>query len=157
MRPSPSSVLSLFLLAASTAALAAPTALYVVPAAPSTADAVVVHYAGDTPTPCHAVEKLDPTTELGRIDLGVRVKDPGPGVFCITVLGDYEESSDLGRLAAGEYELVFSETRVFWSGLPYPFQSPPSTLTFTVRAADSSADSPADRWSQLKALYTARD
>ena len=130
------------------AARATITGIQVIPANPTVADSVDVRVTGLFLDGCWSVGPADCGLASNSISIAVYAADSWqPGVTCLLLIVDYDETCHYGRLPAGDYHIVFTEFHLSLRD-PNPRQA---SLDFSV----GSGPTPAARttWGRLKALY----
>ena len=102
---------------------------WVVPEAPTTLDPVVLYVDGYLNDSCWSLETTDFDVQGGNIEVSIDLFDSWqPGMNCLMMITEYEETFDLGYLAAGTYTVAITE---YHDSLRSP--DPQTTsLTFTV-------------------------
>ena len=129
-------------------AFAAITTLEVIPAHPTISDSVFIRVGGQYLDGCWAPGAVDCGVVSGNF-VAIRehaVDHWQPGGACALVIMTYSAVCPYGRLPAGQYQVVLTETH---DSLRDPFQQQ-RTLTFVVSDATPVR---AASWARLKLLY----
>jgi len=139
-------ILTLIVLALSAKAAAVPTALTILPAAPTQTDALLLHVDVTTSTPCYAVQNQVVYLQGGTLHIEYETYDSGIH-DCIQVIAETEFELTHDPLPPGTYPVAVHERQLYGPMLINEFD-----LVGEVVVSGALEDDPRS-WSAVKALY----